>query len=226
MEDPSRGTNHDAALQQASELVELERSQIGHEIHDGLLPPIFAASAVVQSLLEADRASPLSQQDREKLQSAAEWLNNAMTSGRGLLHRVYPPELIGSAWTRAAKDTVNRLCEQSKATIDWHLQPEADEAAVPISIAAYRIVVEAVRNATSHGDACQITVDAAVEDDSLVLTVTDDGCGFDPAQVSSDRFGIRSMKGRALLVGGALAVDSSPQRGTTVKLTIPRFRGN
>jgi len=53
------------------------------------------------------------------------------------------------------------------------------------------------------------------------LTVMDDGCGFDPSQVFSGSFGLRSMRERAELVGGILQIDSSIKSGTTVRFSLP-----
>jgi signal transduction histidine kinase len=201
----------DTNLDQATRLIEIERAQIGHEIHDALLPLIFAASASVSGLVDQS-----SQQHRQRLQQASDWLDDAMQIGRQLLTQVYPPELIDKSWSIAATDALQRLFPQSDTKIEWQVEAEADRASVPIAWAAYRIVVEAVRNAIRHGKASEVGIVGEQRPHGIRVIVRDNGCGFEPSQVPSDRFGIRSMVGRAELVGGSLKIDSAPGGPTTV----------
>ena len=85
----------------------------------------------------------------------------------------------------------------------------------------YRIVIEAVRNAIRHARAEQITIASAQENDRLKISITDNGSGFDPEAVPQDRFGLRSMRGRAKLIGGNLEIQSKPGGPTEVLLQIP-----
>jgi signal transduction histidine kinase len=205
-------TNHD----QATRLIEDERAQIGHEIHDGLLPLIFAASSALSSVIDqADSAAT-----RERLHQAAGWLNEALQLGRHLLVEVYPPELTGNTWTAAATDTLERLFDQSETKIDWQLDARVNETSAAVAAAAYRIVVEAVRNAIRHGKSSEVKIIAAHQAGGIQVIIRDNGGGFDPSQVANDRFGIRSMTGRARLVGGSLSIDSAPGGPTTVTFSV------
>ena len=205
----------DTNLDQATRLIEIERAQIGHEIHDGLLPLIFAASASLSGLV--DQSSETSTEEtRQKLQQAAGWLDDAMQIGRQLLTQVYPPELIDTIWTTAASDTLERLFGETDTKIEWHSDVQVNVTSAPIALAAYRIVVEAVRNAIRHGKASEIRIVAEQRAAGIRIVIHDNGCGFDPSPVPSDRFGIRSMTGRAELVGGSLHIDSAPGGPTTV----------
>ena len=190
-------------------------SQIGHEIHDALLPLIFAASASVSSLASDDANTS----SRDKLCQVASWLNDAMQTGRRLLTEVYPPELADRIWTRAAKDTLERLFAETKPLIRWQLESDVNETSEPVAIAAYRIVVEAVRNAIRHGKASEVTIVGEKIDHGLRVVIRDNGCGFDPSQIPKDRFGVRAMTGRAELVRGALVIESCTGGPTTVTFT-------
>lgn len=202
----------DTNLDQATRQLEVERAQIGHEIHDGLLPLIFAASSAVSSVI--DQAE--SDDARQRLQQASDWLADAMQFGRRLLTEVYPPELAGTTWTAAASDALQRLIDPGTTTIDWQIDDEASDVAATDAAAAYRIVVEAVRNAIRHGQATEVKVSARCHQAGLQVVIQDNGGGFLPAEIPDDRYGIRSMKGRAALVGGRLAIESKPGGPTTV----------
>ncbi len=202
-------------LDQATRLIEVERAQIGHEIHDGLLPLLFAASATVASVIDHASAT-MSDDQREKLDQTAGWLHDAMQTGRRLLTQVYPPELTGTLWTKAAEDALKRLFAGSEAHIRWQVDPSVNDASAAIAFAAYRIVIEAVRNAVGHGKATEVVIGGEKENGKVRITIEDNGGGFDPSQVGADRFGIRAMMGRAQLVHGSLVVDSTPGGPTTV----------
>jgi signal transduction histidine kinase len=206
------------SLEQATRLIDLERAQVGHEIHDALLPLIFAASASVSSLA-ADQSIARSDDVRDKLRQIATWLDEAMQTGRRLLTQVDPPELVDQIWTTVAKDTLERLFGETSSLIRWQIDSDVDETSAPVAIAAYRIVVEAVRNAIRHGKASEVTIVGQKVDRSLRVVIRDNGCGFDPSQVAQDRFGIRAMIGRAELVGGTIVIDSAVGGPTTVTFT-------
>lgn len=205
-------------LEHATRLIDLERAQVGHEIHDALLPLIFAASARLHSLAADDKVAA-SVETREKLRQAAEWLDEAMQVGRRILTQVYPPELVEKIWSNVARDTLERLFGETSSSIQWQIDPATNETSPLIATAAYRIVVEAVRNAIRHGKASEITVLAEQHDAGIRILIQDNGCGFDPTRVAQDRFGIRTMFGRAQLAGGQIAIDSKIGGPTKVTFT-------
>ena len=87
----------------------------------------------------------------------------------------------------------------------------------------FRVAQEALQNAVRHANAGRIEVRLADGDGRLVLEVSDDGAGFDPGDpaLRSRRLGLTSMEERAAALGGALAIDSAPGRGTRVRLEVP-----
>jgi signal transduction histidine kinase len=92
---------------------------------------------------------------------------------------------------------------------------------LPVKIAAFRALQEALSNATRHGKGAQVTVKACVRREQLCLAVTDRGPGF-VASAAADKggLGLASMRERAELLGGRFRVQSSP-RGTSVHLRWP-----
>jgi signal transduction histidine kinase len=87
----------------------------------------------------------------------------------------------------------------------------------------FRVAQEALQNAVRHADAGRIDVRLTNGDGRLVLEVSDDGAGFDPAApgVRSRRLGLTSMEERAAALGGSLAIESAPGGGTRVRLEVP-----
>ena len=101
----------------------------------------------------------------------------------------------------------------------WHSDPGKK-----IELAAFRIAQEALSNAIKHAQATLITVSLRQIDDWLVLSVTDNGVGFEPALIDSSsrpRLGLQGMRERAELVGGSLDVRSRPDSGSSVRAQLP-----
>ncbi len=188
--------------------MDAERAQIANEIHDSLLPLIVGARAAVESHLQSP---PSSDDPDDRLQQALEWLSQAARIGRDLLVVAYPPELDRTNWLDAVKHVANGVLSET-TTITWHVAPACYGYEKPIASAAYRIVVEAIRNAVQHAGATEITIAANSEH----VTITDNGGGFDPAAVAPGHFGIRSMKARASLAGGKLLIQSQPGTSTSI----------
>ncbi len=213
------------SLRLAMQLIEEDRAHLAHEIHDALLPLIFVAHAGIQRLIEeeaADRSEPTHRPEerRQRLTQIRGWLDEAMQTGRGLLTRTHPAELTDRSWDVAAADILQG--EFPGAEPRWEIDPQARELPLECQTAAFRIVVEAVRNALRHGQASDVHIAAGIDREEVSVRVRDNGKGFDPQQVPGDRYGIRAMRGRAALVGGRLDLQSRPGGPTTVELRFPR----
>ena len=207
----------------AAQLIDLERAQVGHDLHDMLLPLIFAASANLQPLLGKDdrtsAGSPLASDLVDRIAKSNEWLQQALLVGRNLLTQIYPPELDKLSWLVAAKDTARRLCGDACEliwTIDKHSPVNDPNWDRDVAAAAYRVMIESLRNAIRHGEAESISIRCLPDE----LLIVDDGHGFAPEQVAPGRFGIRAMKGRAQLVGKSVSVESEPGGPTTVRMSL------
>jgi signal transduction histidine kinase len=85
-----------------------------------------------------------------------------------------------------------------------------------------RIVQEALTNVRRHADATVVRVATEGQSDAAVVSIADNGRGFDPDDVPADRFGLKGMRERAELIGAALAIDARPADGTRVTLRIPK----
>ena len=96
------------------------------------------------------------------------------------------------------------------------LRPEA-------AIALFRIAQEALNNVAKHARAKLVKMLVERQEAEIVLAIADDGRGFDPRErlYQSKRWGMTTMQERAAAVGGRIAVDSAPGRGTTIRATVP-----
>jgi len=86
-----------------------------------------------------------------------------------------------------------------------------------------RVVSEGLTNVARHAQASQVWIRLASGDDCLEVEVRDDGVGFDPAAAAaqSGHYGLLGMRERARLAGGTLVVESTPGKGTVLRLCVP-----
>jgi signal transduction histidine kinase len=90
-----------------------------------------------------------------------------------------------------------------------------------VTLCAFRVVQEAVQNAVKHGEAGEVAVHLRASGESLEITVTDDGCGFDVQKAWGGGLGLLSMSERVEAFGGHFAVASARGTGTRVHATVP-----
>ena len=108
--------------------------------------------------------------------------------------------------------------------VDGIVKADDDASSFPVGalVAAqlYRIAQEAVHNAVEHGGASKVEIDLARNHENLVLTVRDNGKGFDTSAISKG-MGLRIMRYRAQCVGGSCEVQSKRTKSTVVTCRVP-----
>ncbi len=201
-----------------------ERAWVAREVHDDVVQRI----AVLRHEVEGYRAlagvlTPEQERRLEGLDGEIEDLGVAL---RQLAHRLHPSTLdhgdLRVALAQLAEETgrLHGLFVQ----VDAELPP--DFRAPELTLAAYRIGQEALRNVARHAGVTGARVSAVVRDGRLVLTVRDEGRGFDlhaPAGGAArpPGLGLLTMRERAIQAGGSTEIRSAPGEGTTVRVTLP-----
>jgi signal transduction histidine kinase len=124
------------------------------------------------------------------------------------------------------------------AALDWHAQEFSRRTGIQVSVdgeaaeavrglrleaalALFRIAQEALNNVLKHASAAAVRVEVALGGNDVVLSVQDDGGGFDVSQAPRGRLGMTTMRERAEAAGGRLEFESAPGRGTRVVATVP-----
>jgi len=186
-----------------------ERGRIERDLHDGAQQRLVALALDLRlaerSLGTADPGT------RSVLAAAVDSLQSAVTELRELAHGVYPAILTQSGLAAAFDDLSARTALPVATHAPAKRLPEDVEAT------AYFVACEALANAVKHADATGVTIDAVLEGNTLLVTVTDDGSGGADAEGS----GLRGLADRLEARGGRLWVDSPPGGGTRVRGEIP-----
>lgn len=211
------------ALEIATEISK-ERGRYRRDLHDRL----GQALCGLHFELQAVHAGGVDTQAPARLRSLADGYRDARAMLRDLFRQNDEP-LVATNVGSLIQQEARRMAQQSGANIDVHI--EGDAARVPPFMRphVWAIAGECTTNALKNGRATSIDVELSVTGGVLVLSVTDDGVGFDnpPGTITEKEghYGLREMAERARLCGGEMVVASQPGFGTRVRLQVPLPEG-
>jgi signal transduction histidine kinase len=203
-------------LQQSLQASEHERRAIAADLHDGVVQDLVGLTYT----LDAMAAGSPDSAGADQLAGAAATTRGSVRSLRSLLVEIYPPNLDQVGLAGALED----LAESAGASglaVEVHVDPSISLAA-ETTAGVYRATREALSNVRRHARATRAQVRVAAGAGRVVLTVTDDGVGFDPTHVPADHVGLRLLSDLAASLGGSLEVESGPGRGTVLRMEVPR----
>ena len=216
------------------EAQEAERARLSQEIHDGPAQALANAAFLVDII---DRTMDHdAEAARDELRSLRGVLQRDLHDLRGFINQLRPPLLDQSGLDGALRDAAAQLASGGQVRVKTDLQAPTDLLTEAQQMVALRIAQEALRNVHKHAGAPRVHVSTRLEPagpgaagTSWVLSVEDDGRGFDEAEAmvgtGRRRFGLRFMRDRALAVGADLAIETRPATGTTVRLTMRTLEG-
>jgi signal transduction histidine kinase len=153
-------------------------------------------------------------------------INTIIDKARNLSHMLMPLSLKFIGLAGSIKILVETLNIDKKLSVKLTHKNINKFTSEPAVIAVYRIVQEALNNIIKHAQATRVIVTMTCPRDSLVLTIVDNGRGFDRGIVKNNQgLGLTLMCQRAQLINGTLDIVSRLGKGTTVKLKVP-IQGN
>ncbi len=196
-----------------------ERNRLARDLHDSVTQKLFAVG------LTAEAAATLLERDadgvREQLERLRELAKEAMEELRAVVFELRPAELEAEGLATTLRKHVEVVRRVHGREIGLRIEGAPRLAPKP-DAEVLRIAQEALANALRHSGAATIEVELSGHDGGLVLSVRDDGAGFDLADraLRSRRLGLTSMEERAQAIGGELRIASAPGSGTTVLLEV------
>ena len=198
---------------------ENERAAIARELHDELGQVLTALRMDAVWLTERLRASD--PQGAERARTMCDLIDKNIEEVRGLALRLRPGVLDDLGLVDALEWYTADFERRMGITCVFE---HGDFPAIGdrTATAAYRITQEAMTNVARHADAGHVWVSLKIRDRRMILSVKDDGRGFDtPLLTEAEGLGVAGMVERAGLAGGSLSVKSKPGMGTEVRLTVP-----
>jgi two-component system, NarL family, sensor histidine kinase DegS len=202
---------------------EEERARLAREVHDG------PAQVLANSLMLLEACFTLAQHgnDQERLVLMLDRLRGATREGLQEVRRfivdlrpgIVKERGLGEAIKEYARSYTN--ANSTAVTLDIEPLPRLPE---DTELVLYRIVQEALQNASKYARGAPLTVRLARQEQRLVLTIRDEGPGFDPYEVARragrSNWGLTSMRERAELIGARFSIASRPGHGTEVLVTL------
>jgi signal transduction histidine kinase len=203
--------------QQAESLSNVvERARLAREIHDGLAQDLWLAKMTVAKLA---RHPTLDEEGRALCDELVRSIDSGLAEARTAVLSMRSPTDGVLTLSELVARQVEEFSDRFGIRVDAHIE-EGHVVPARVAIEILRILQEALNNVRKHATARRIIIRLHYRRGSVVLSVRDNGLGFDPATVRSG-FGRQSMQERALSIGAKLKFASSPGRGTTVTLRVP-----
>ncbi len=202
-----------------------ERRRLAERMHDGLQQFLAGARLnleMVKTKTAADR--------HPSFKTAYELVLQSMDASRNLSIELSPPVLFMQGLPEALA-WLGRWMGKTHG-LDVEIQAETDDRPLEeaINVLLFQSVRELLFNVKKHAKTNSARVAMTRRDDRLIIVVEDSGAGFDPQKlwqydIESDKgFGLFSVRERLVLLNGAFEIESSPDCGTTVTLTVPNSR--
>jgi signal transduction histidine kinase len=190
-----------------------ERERMAREIHDTLAQGFTSLLMLIQAVeAELDHDLPQARRHLALMDGTA---RQNLAEARALVAGGAPADLDGTS----LPDALLRLAARHEATLDV-TGPVRPLPAGP-EVVVLRSCQEALANARKHaGSSAAVDIAVAYSDDTLTVSVRDDGCGFDPG-TPCDGYGLAGLRARAAEVGGTARIRSTPGDGTTVTVSLP-----
>jgi two-component system, NarL family, sensor histidine kinase UhpB len=192
---------------------EAERVGIARDLHDEVGQLLTGALLQLNSIAESPPAH------HEELDEARQAVRRALDEVRRISSELRPEMLEHLGLVSALTELSTTFTRVSGVEVEREFDRSLPKLAPDTELAVYRIAQESLTNVARHAQAKRVTLALARGHDSVVLRVVDDGRGFNA--VPEEHGGLRSMRERALLVNGALAIKDGRQGGVEVRLEVP-----
>ena len=225
-----RASLFDRRVQREHDLVaagERRLVRLGFDLHDGPLQEIVAlaeelrsASSQISDVVPSD----FKQRVRGRFNDVHARLGALDESLREIAHSIRSTTAVARPVADAVQSELRAL--ENATGIEGELQVHGNLSSLSDSqkIVLFRVVQEALSNVRKHSEAATVAIKLRSTRTFVDLTVTDNGCGFDPRRLGHDRLGLAGISERVRLLGGAVEIETRPGAGTTVRATLPQWR--
>lgn len=198
---------------------EEERQHISRELHDDLGQALTIHMISLRNLQSDLSLSP--EELYEQLQALHDQSQEIFIKIRGMAQNLRPP-ILDALGLQVSMQT---YCEDFTRRTGLPIRFEVEEALPQLpdiyNITLYRVLQEALSNIVKHAQASYVWVDLTLDEGNILLTVQDNGHGFQPGGTQSNGIGLSSMRERVTIAGGHFAISSMQKRGTIITAQFP-----
>jgi signal transduction histidine kinase len=216
-------------IEQITRAQEDERARIARELHDDTIQSLIVLSRQLDALAKADerKAPARAEQLHELRQDADDVIQGVRRFSRDLR----PSTLDDLGLVPALEGLAAAMTETDRIQTGLWVTGERRRLSPEVELALFRIAQEALSNVKKHAAATEVVINVEFVDGAVEMAVHDNGRGFTlPAPfeelAASGHLGLIGMRERARLLGGTLSIQSQPQLGTKVVVTVPDAPAN
>ena len=205
------------------EAQEKERTRIGRDLHDDIGQRL---SLLTVELEQLHHDPPNLPQVRYRIGELHKQASEIATDIQSLSHELHSAKLQYLGIVTTMRGFCREFGQQQKVEVDFKTHDLADDVPPDISLCLFRVLQEALHNSAKHSRARHFEVRLWGTSDEVRLTVTDSGVGFDREAARQGRgLGLISMEERLKLLNGTLAIETQPEKGTAVHVSVPLSPG-
>ena len=197
---------------------EQERGRIAGELHDDLGQQLTGLKLDVSWLSNRIKDGRLP--ERDKVDALRQHIDVAIASVRRISTELRPLILNDLGFGEAVAWQAGEFSKRTGITVSLDLSGQDQVTGDDLSIALFRITQESLTNVARHSRAGHAIIDLSLNDDSLVLTIQDNGQGVDHEH-NTGGFGLLGMRERAKAIGGTFTLRNRPEGGAEVRIEIP-----
>ena len=216
----AREAYHDRLAREHAETRTAERTRLASDLHDTIAQNLTGVDLQLDSARRALERRP--EATGRHLETAGRILGSLRTELRRCIWDLRYDTLDMGNFEEAIRKTVEPVLGEAKLAIRVVItRARLDDTVAHTVLSVSR---ELVSNAVRHGQARTIRIAGCIDGGTLMLSVTDDGCGFDPGKapgMNEGHFGLVGIRDRIRGLGGGLEVDGAPGRGAAFKLKLP-----
>jgi two-component system sensor histidine kinase UhpB len=199
---------------------EAERRRIASGLHDEV------GQVLTGILLQLDALAAAGDDTRRaKAEEAKQSIRQALEEVRRIAQELRPELLEHLGLVSALTELSRTFAQASGVEVERRFAPDLPGLSDEAELAIYRVAQESLTNVARHAEASRVELTLEAGASSVVLRVADDGRGLDASATQDGRGGLRGMRERAVLVGGALAVKQGAAGGVEVRLEVPAETG-
>jgi len=197
-----------------------ERQRVARELHDAVSQTLYSLTLFARSGRDAldvgDQTKLLDSLEQVEMNSLA-----ALKEMRLLLYQLRSLALEEGGLVQAVESRFNLVERRLGIQADINMGPRV-ELTGQVEQELFRLVTEALNNTLKHAGASRVSVSLQLENDQVVLVVSDNGRGLDPSRVNIG-LGLQNMRERASALGGRFEIVSQPGGGTQIRVEIPQL---
>lgn len=193
-----------------------ERERIAKELHDGIIQSLFAVGMGLQGTALIAGSPEIT----TRIEGAVGELDRAIRDLRNYIFGLRPGVLADRQLDQALRTLGEEAQARTSAVVSVEIDGELAATLSPRSHEIVQLTREALSNVARHAQAKRASVRLARRGAKAILTVEDDGVGFDTRNGSTGN-GLGNMKARAIALGGRLQITSRVGKGTRLRMTLP-----